>query len=291
MRLLFFLLCSLTAHAQFGTPADLAFGGSASSLTDWASRVIANGGAQPSANSINAIDNFRVANSDLLTSFVAVCCFAPDSLIACTTPLVVGPGYPLWTNVNFSVTNLTVNGLTGDGSSKYLQTGVLGNATGLSVTSAGISLLMYANPDTAGNGLVAQQQDTVQFSMFSYAGTGLFRCWAFTGSANFATGSVGSTTNGWLSGNRTAANAITLYKARSDTTFAVVATETGTQSGSPTGTAPLTVFAMNCAGTPCAYSAPTISFVAITAGLTQAQSSNLYTRVVALRTALGGGNP
>lgn len=287
------ILLPLASLAQPFTVNDIAFPGQRGPLiTDWALRVVANGGAMPSQNTIGAMETFRIANNDLTNNIVAMCCFVPDSLIACLTPLTVGPGYAMWTNSNFDATNLTVNGLAGNGSTKYIQTGVLGDASPMSQNSAGISVLMWTNPDIAGNGIVALQAGAGhQFSLFSFGGTGLFRCWSFLGSQNFVTGSVGTTTNGWLSGNRTAANAMALYKARSDTTFTTVATETGTQTGSITGTHRIPVFALNNAGTIGNYNAVTLSFVAIHSGLTLTQSSNLYTRVVTLRTALGGGSP
>ncbi len=159
--------------------------------------------------------------------------------------------------------------------------------------SAGLAVMMFANPDTGGNAIIGAQGTNVsQWSVFSFGGSGLYRCWRTANvNLNFVQGTVGTTTNGWLSAQRTAATAIAMYKARADMAHTLVTNSAGTQTGAPFPSHASFVFALNNAGAPSAFHAATISFAALSAGLTQTQSSNLYVRVNTLRTALGGGSP
>lgn len=273
-------------------------GGTGDPVHDWSVKVTTFGGAEVSTTTSNALRTFLsgLDTDATLYQIVAANAFVPDNLTAARVPIIWQGGNIIWSNVAFGTTNLTVNGLTGNATDKYLQTGLTNNLVatrGFGTTSAGISLLMYANPDTAGNGLLAVQgSGSQQFSLFSFAGTALFRCWLSSlVNQNFVTASVGTTTNGWLSGQRTAANAIALYKARSDTAHTVVTNATGSQTGAVFANHAQYIFAMNNAGPASAFSAPTISFAAITSGQSQTGNSNLWNRARNLRNDLGGGVP
>ena len=96
--------------------------------TDWARRVVANGGAFPSQNTINAMETLRlgVIAAGLDTSISSMLVLVPDSAIAASTPLFVGIGLDPWTNHGFVDGDLTVEGMKGNGSSKYLDSGITG---------------------------------------------------------------------------------------------------------------------------------------------------------------------
>jgi hypothetical protein len=273
-------------------------GGVGDPVQEWSRKVALFGGAAPSTTTSNALRTFYSAldTDGTLYKAVAYNAMVPDSLTACLVPLIWQSGNPIWTNINFGATNLSVNGLQGNGSSKYLQAYVTNgwNARGWNNNSAGFSVLLWANPDTGGNGIVGSAQATDQMGLFSFGGTGLFRCWKTTGvNADFVSASVSPQTNGWLCGSRTANNAIAMYKARGDQVHTLVTNATGasTAPGAALLATGSFAFALNNGGTPAAYSPATMSFIGFHSGMTQTENSNLYVRVSTLRTALGGGSP
>lgn len=294
MKALLLLVSALTAHAQFGTPGDLSFW---PKTTDWMRRVIANGGPAPSGGTVAAVEKFRLGAvaQGLDAAMVTVLLFPPDSLIAALTPIFATQGNNPWWNSNFVSGDLTVNGLTGNGTSKYLLSGLLPNTintAGFDTTNAGMSELLYASPTVGLTDLASGNSGGQQyFAVFNGAGpTASFRCWKYVNSGqDFVTGSVGSST-GWFSGNRTAANAIALYHARSTIPFTTVASASTTQSGTPTGQN-LCGFAVVFDGAVSGYSDHTVSCLAVHRGLTSVQSSNLYVLVSTARIEFGGGNP
>src|SRR5258705_1931242 len=111
---------------------DIAFVGSnrfTNEVTDWANRVVANGGSAPSAGTKTALSTFVAGcKADAIWAKIfALNCFVPDNLIACFTPLVVGSGSDPWINSGGLFVNgdLSVNGLTGNASNNFLNTGIL----------------------------------------------------------------------------------------------------------------------------------------------------------------------
>jgi hypothetical protein len=102
---------------------------------NWASRVRANGGSV-SGSTLDAVSRFcaSIAAAGIRDRFYRLnlfCGTADASLIAVRTPLYRGPslsgtqfGNTLDTNINFAITDYAESsGLTGDGTSKYLNTG------------------------------------------------------------------------------------------------------------------------------------------------------------------------
>ena len=104
-----------------------------SETTDWQTRVIANGGTV-SAGTLSAVDTFigTLKGAGLWTKLLRLNLFAGDQLAAALVPLVVGAGNSVDTNVNFVSGDYSqAMGLSGDGSTKYLNTGLaLNSATG-----------------------------------------------------------------------------------------------------------------------------------------------------------------
>lgn len=275
-------------------------GGAGEPIYDWARYVTNFGGAAISANTSNALRTFRqgLDTDNLLYKMIAVNSYVPDNLTAARMPILWQTGNQIWTNVLFDATNLTVNGLTGT-TNKYLGTGInlgsLGYAN-FGNSNAGVSLLIYNVPTTAsvhdfsgtgstGNILALSQQN----------GVASYFCWRFlTVNSNFvarSTPSPGATWAGFLSGSRTASNAIALYWVTNGV-FNIATNSTTVQTGTGNTVTNIYAFANHPAGGVAGSSSDhTVSFVALHAGLTQTESSNLWYRVAVLRTNLGGGVP
>lgn len=267
--------------------------------TAWAAQVVTNGGASPSAASIRVVSDafysidaqgwsHSVAGSDI--KFLNL--FAPDSLIASITPQIDVSAVP-WTNNNFVVGDLTVNGLKGNGTNKSLGTGYL-PATYWVDGSAGLSCMvsLAAAENTydmgiAGNnlnsqfGLQANWSDTKSY----------FECFRFD-APNFITGTPpASPTVGYWSGNRTSTSAGTMYFAKTGTAHGSIGTMAGAQTGAANmgGVFTLYIFALNSTGTIGSWSTKRLSMVAGHKGFSSAESSAFFTLCQAARTAFGGG--
>ncbi len=275
-------------------------GGSGDPVHNWANKVVVGGGAAVSTTSSNALRTFYSGlNTDsLLYRLVVVNPYAPDNLTAARTPVHWKSGHMIWTNVAFGESNLTVNGLAGNLTTKYLGTGlnpVAINYGGFSSISAGMTIQTFNIPasaslhDFAVNGTAANSL----FSMANNSGTLNFYCWKFiTVNTEFLARAAPSTTwAGYLSGNRTAANAIRLDWVTNGV-HNIATNGTGVQTGSTASMTNMYAHANSQPGlVPASFSDHTISFIALHPGLTQTESSNLWVRVNAMRTAFGGGNP
>lgn len=294
---------SATLWPLFRACRETLGGGTGDNIHDWNRRIVNAGGANISTTTSNAMRTFYAGldTDDNLYSMVAVNAYVPDSLTAARTPIIWQAGSQYWTNFNFGETNVSVNGLTGDGSTKYLSTGlnpVIMTNRGISATSAGVSVLIY-NVPASSTGHILSGTGTAANSIFASpinnAGALQFFCWKFvTVNTEFVSRtapSPGATWEGYLSGNRTAATAIRLDWVTNGV-HNVSTNGTGTQTGSSATITNMYAFANHPAGgTPGNFSDLTISFIAVHNGRTQTQSSNLWNRVFDLRTALGGGLP
>jgi hypothetical protein len=213
----------------------------------------------------------------------AVCLLTPGGLTEALTPLVKVLGNDPWTNVNFVAGDLTVNGLIGNGSSKYLNTGVVPSAIG-GANPFGLSYYTHTDPGATGfdNGSTDNGTGGYGLVYTSYSGVGAnMYCWLAIGPVAQATWT------GYASGNRVGSNG-TLFQANSGTAhFAKLGPV------APGGTAPsvqpIYVFCLNSTGAPVGYVAKRFSFVALHEGLNASESQSLYNAVQALRTALVGG--
>jgi len=255
-------------------------------VVDWAQRVVINGGASPSLATKAAMHTFCTGldTASLASKLAALNCFASDSLIAALTPLYYNAGSDPWTNHNFVVGDLTVNGLIGNGSSKYLQTGVKPGDVGGQPNSGGLTIYYFTNPNDNGAELVGNSGGIPQFGLQFYAGTVYFDCYAYnTGRISKAA----SAFTGYVSGNRTTAAREDLYTANSGTAHSSVVSGTGAPGALSTNE--LYCFAANNAGVAAYQSAKRLSFAAIHSGLSSGESSTFYSLIQALRTALGGG--
>jgi hypothetical protein len=282
-------------------------GGTGEPVHNWAARIANLNGSTISSTTSNAVRDFVAGlyTDGLAYKMVAVNPIAPDNLTAAATPIIWQGGYNTWSNVNYAASNLNVNGLAGTGETKYLDTRV--NIAGLNTTgmrgflntSAGASVLV-SQINTFSNSHIWGVLGTAASSFF-----GIVPCDPSTNYSAFVfkydnpgTDSVvarGPVTNftTFATASRTAANALALYFVTNGVHHLAVA-GTGNQTGS---TATMTNMVLggywseSVPAVGAGFSPYRASFAAVHAGLTQTQASNLWTRVNAMRTAMGGGNP
>jgi len=260
-------------------------GGSGDPVHEWNRRIVAAGGANISTTTSNASRTFLsgLDTDSLLYKMVMVNPYHPSGLTAARTPIIWRAGHSTWTNVAFGETNLTVNGLTGNGTTKYLGTGIVPNVVnigGFTDTSAGLSVLMYNVPADANmfNVGVSGSAANSIFAIGNQVGNLVFYCWIFTTvNTDFVTRAEPS--DGWegyLSGNRTAANAIRLDWVTNQVHNVATNATGATASNNNTLT---NLFAHALAGgnsSPANFSDQTVSFLAVHSGLTQTESSNFW---------------
>lgn len=267
-------------------------------VDNWSFRVQLNGGAVPSNSTLNALDTFVTTLKGAGVWTKIICCniVAPDSLIAVITPFVVGsPANDPWTNHNFVLADLSVNGLVGNGSTKWLDTGLIGDTAGMTGPSSG--LVVYVSADDA----TTQQ---AEIGVYNAGGTnaftgiythynavlnfgGMFR----TDVDGFVTWAVPGTPAGFYSLQRTATTVCNIYFANSVTAHASLgATGVGTNVGAPPHNFSIAAWAVgDGAGGAQDFTKKRLSFLAVTNGLSAAEDLTLYNAVQAYRTTLGGG--
>lgn len=301
MKFLFLLL--LVPGLAFGqafTFSDLPF--LAQGSTDWQTRVVANGGAMPSANTIAAMETLRLGciAAGLTNKIYSLCVFVPDSLIAATTPLFLHKGVDPWTNNNFVIGDLTVDGLKGDGSTKSLDTGCMAKALtdgGVSDTSdgsRGLTVIVTESTGNAGTVSIGTLNPPSNIYLELEVSANGITAWLpsssnplyFTPTNDF--GRVGYVSgNTWNDANTNAS----LYVASPLETHKVLATKTIPDNGG-TVTATddtISVFARKQDGTNGFWSSQRMSLAMVHDGFTAAESASFWTLALACRQQLGGG--
>jgi hypothetical protein len=279
-------------------------GGTGDPVHDWNRKVVAAGGANVSSTTSNALRIFRsgLDTDGTLYKMAMVNPVPPDSLTAVRVPFIWQAGSEIWGNINFATSNLTVNGLIGDGTSKYFNTGIRPNTTGfsgMSTTSGGISGMISSNSAAGGRAVMLLGSigtSAQHFMVYTDSSTTQFRCWDDTTSGTqFVNGTLpgGSNWCGWISGNRIASNDIKIYCASSTNAHASIVTGAGANASVIFSGVDMFAWALNNNGSVSAttYCDHRLSFLAMHGGLTETQSSNLFVRASTLRTALGGGSP
>ena len=261
--------------------------------TNWMNRVVANGGTAVSSTTANAVGAFCTGldTANLTTLLIAVNVIAPDSLIAALTPLIKNYWLDPWTNVSFVSADLSTSGLKGDGASKYLLTGISPLASMSSINSCGLTLYSSLLSLNAGGSIDICSVDNGSTDTLLTAGYDTNSNLYFD-AYNQAAGRLGpisGATTGYFSGNRTASNAIAVYRASSTVPHTVMASGSGEPGSAVLPSTQLTIFAANSAGTITQWSLKRLSFIAIHQGFTATQSSSFYSLIQTLRTSFGGG--
>jgi len=260
----------------------------------WSNNVVANGGANPSSNTATNINIFGAScnNGFISTNFVGCNLIATDSLIAATTPIVyppqdgqfVGPFEP-WFNSNFTTAALTVNGLTGNGVTNFLNTSL--NPSVVAGTTKFLTPALYVyKTNGVGN---------FDYGAFeSSGGNDLFLAASVAHNAFYANrnprGADPNTTSpgqGFYAVERTAAALSKMFFANSGVTYAQFGTnDTAVTTAYPNLT--MDLFALNGGIIPELFTSNTVSFASLEFTLA-GSSSNLFNAVQAFRTAEGGG--
>ena len=260
-------------------------------VTAWQARVTSNGGAAPSVTTTNALNRFCASldTFGLTSSIIALNPFVPDNLIAACTPLIQNAGNALWTNNNFVLADLTVNGLIGNGSTKYLNTGVLGTAAGLSVSNGGMTMVTQTASAGGENDMGCNNANAPSFALIiDFSGN------SYNDIYDQSTTRIGPVANtgfkGYHSNNRITTTDFKVYQATSSAAHAAFGSNAGTNALLPSNLAAFAVFThcWNNSGTPGSFSTKRVSFAAVHQGLTAAQSSNFFDCIQQLRLAMGG---
>lgn len=188
----------------------------------------------------------------------------------------VGASY---TNNNFVSGDYSQStGITGNGSTKYLNTGITTN----SFTISNVGIAFYdrttANGTRNMNGCQVNADGTRGFYV-QVGPTNTVDSQICDVSSVVSTSALSGPV-GFIHGTRNSSPLHSVY--RNGTSLASTSTVGGTLP-----TLHFYWFAWNLSGTAGLFSTHTMSFLAITAGMNSTQAGNLYTRVQALQTALG----
>lgn len=261
---------------------------------DWVGRVVAAGGTVSSGTQSAALTFLQaIYAANLRGVFLRLNLFAGDSLTAALIPLFRASSYgapvvgnALDTNINFVSGDYSEStGLKGNGSSKYLSTGVTTEslpiaisvhlaASGTSISTSGAATLVGSFDGTAASLCSMESSITVSGSSRT-----AFRSGTFTdGQFPVVTPSG---TESHVVGTRTSATAAALYRGGSS-----VATST-TRTVASVSARSLHVFASSNGASVSNYNAARLTSYSIGSGLTAAQVSAYSTALIAFNTALG----
>lgn len=258
----------------------------------WADRVVLNGASYPSDNSKVSITSFLngLITDGTYLSTAALLLYPTDSLIAATTPVtqILAAGSDPWVNHNFVTGDLTVNGLKGNTTTKYLDSGIVAST---SLTANNTALFSYAiNIGTAsgvdiGSTVTGNTGDILLISDL----TGTTYSDQYNATAGAGRVSTATHTAGYYCGSRTSSSSHNIYYAKTGTAHSSIASSATSGGGLPGFS--IFAFVENNNGTPAVFSDITSGASGIALGLTSGQSSSLYNRLVTFRTAMGGTNP
>lgn len=268
--------------------------------TDFSARVVANLGGAPPALTVTAVNTWcdSLARISLLKKIYSAIC-PVDSIPGSLTPMVGSFGFSLWINHNFVVGQLTVNGLLGNGTTMYAETGIdapdivggqdpFGTPYPSPIDSFGFDVYDTASSNTA----------TCEIGAHGAATPGpLYFLAQFIGNTTFACpedGVGGSTTfvtvvgERLTMGNRISSILCEMYDYVGGA-FIVRATNPGNVAGDPLTTAPFYAWASNRAAG-LLFSDKRLSYICCRQGMTRVEAQAYAPIVRALRTALGGGD-
>lgn len=264
---------------------------------DWAKRVSTNGGTISTQVLRAASDFAAAANASgpggFRSALYRLNLFAGGNLSGCLVPFYLGPnsttsvGSSTDTNANFVSADFTATGtgggLKGNGTTKYLNTGLAPNALP-SVTSIHLST-STANA-ASGNYVFMGSRDGSQTGHFTldewsptYPGR-FFRCGTFT-AGQFPLVTSPGAAEPHLIGSRTSATSAVIYRSG-------VSAASNTTSVTPTSHAnAFYVFGANLTGGNTGPSAATLRMYSIGTGLDATQAAAFSAAVIAFNSALG----
>jgi hypothetical protein len=252
---------------------------------EWARRVVANGGAMPSGNTLRALATFRAGIASIKSQIVLCNFFAPDSNAAALTPLIVGPSPALWPITTPGYAAQTINGWQFGGVADPLITSIFTPSTsGLAFTNAGIVLYGYNIIDGITRGdfgaVHVATGDDFYFKTTAGAPSTQIGRVALAGSVSL---------NGYYSCQRTNSTSLNMYFANSTHAHASVGTTATAETGVISNLNFPAGMGYSIDGSQDLPTSRTYSFLAVTTGMSSADSATLYAAVQTLRTNLGGG--
>lgn len=269
--------------------------------SNWAARVVANGGAAPAAATTKAISTFLFAIGGLSSRIYHLGVFAPDSLIAMRTPVIKTFGVDPWTAV--------VAG-TG-GSPSFTSAGYLSGTDGINATmyDTGVFTNLIPSFSVSNGGMTVYCSDNAA-SIVKVNAIAICGCYHTTSAFEIVVCQINNHSNcqcysgldaldvvnpdaqgGFFSLNRTSSTLMNFYYGSSTRSFASLGTKT-TTSVAP----PLSVESIYIGGTHQGAPSPTLnplqqrlSFIAVHDGFSSADNQILFNAAQALRVSFGGG--
>lgn len=253
----------------------------------WATAVLANSGTY-SASTLSAVSTFvkSAKASGYWDKLTRVNLFCGDQLAAALVPLKVGGGGTTDTNVNFVSGDYSEStGLTGNGSTKYLKTGLLANA--LTANDTHLALYNLSSSTGATNDLVMGAMalggagDRISLAG-PFSDAKVYSDQYNTVAGRVSSGAAIGTPYGFVVGSRTAADAHAAYRAGS-------LLSSNTTTGGALPAFEIYVFAWNDGGSAAEFGAHAAGAYSIGSGLTSSDVTAYNTHMEAFQDALGRG--
>lgn len=251
---------------------------------DWVARVITAGGTVSAGTEAAAITMMNdLDTAGIRSKILRMNMFAGTGLAACLVPIIKDAGSATDTNTNFVSGDYSeATGLQGDGSSKYLSTGLIPSTDGISDNGASLGAYVRADRANANTALLGQYSSAVggEYRGFvlqpRFADLIIFD--SFSSGTGRATASSSSTL-GFYAGSRQSATDSRVYR-------------NGVQQGSTLGTSqaspPHLAMEIFRNGAEFGnYSNDLIAGYFIGTGLSPSDMSNLYNIWQAFQTELG----
>lgn len=242
-------------------------------------RVPAAGGTTVTATRL-AVNTFTLAakSNGYWTKLNRINLFCGDQLAACLVPLKVGAGAATDTNVNFVGGDYSqATGLTGNGTTKYLNTGLLANA--LTLNDTRLAVYNRTSGATGGGAVIAATDGTNVLNLLAPYSDGTVYSDHYTVAGGRLSAAITGAA-GCIAGTRTAANAHKIY--RNGVEIATSAT-----TGGALPALELFIFAQNGSGVPNLRSGHALASYAIGAGFTAQQEADYAADEQAFQTLLG----
>lgn len=268
------------------TVVRLVLNGLASEASDWALRVGRNGGAV-SDRTKRAVSAFvrGCKQANVWDKINRINLFCGDDLNACLVPLKIGSGAATDTNVNFVGADYSeATGLTGDGATKYLKTGLI-PSTALTANSTHLAVYNRAADATGGNLHIGNRSGTDFFELIAPFTTGsvIARQYSDSNATGRITSAAITAPYGLMVSSRTSSTAHVAYEHGS---------AAGTNNAAAGGSMPaieLYVFATNNAGAMLGPIAQAMGGYSIGAGLSAADVTAYTSHMEDFQDALGRG--
>jgi hypothetical protein len=259
----------------------------------WAAQVVANGGAMPSQNTINTVATLQcgLITDGLDPLLPAWNLLVPDSLIATASPQKVGEDLTqLWNFQNFVGGDVTVNGVQGNGTTKFVNPGQMIIPANHSAQNIGICVYVSVAASTV-NGRSCGNIQSVSATPGILIGAHDNTANSF-GLNGANPGNLITTPThgaGFYADQRVSNVDHRLFFASAASPMAQIgATDAVAYNGGFSDSGSFW-FAINQGGSVLLNSAETQSAQIVTLGLSLAQLTNLFARFDTARRSLGGG--